>query len=124
MTLWKTLVTSIAKDAGISKDAGSVSTKDRLSPANFRRPQRLKEGFIWADSMIMPRPCTIRDMSPLTADVVLWNDDIKPAILRGPLKLYSSADRKEADCTVASRDGKTLSLRLTSAFRAPTRIYS
>ncbi|WP_439541288.1 hypothetical protein [Hyphomicrobium sp.] len=118
MAFWTKLVTSI------SKDAGPVSTKERLTSDRFRRPQRLKEGFIWADSMILPRPCTIRDLSPLTAEVVLWNDDIKPAILRGELKLYSSADRKEADCIVASRDGNTLSLRIMTAFRPPTRNYA
>ena len=117
MTFWTKLA------ATISKDAGSVSTQERLRSDSFRRPQRLKEGFIWADSMILPRPCTIRDLSPLTAEVILWNDDIKHAILRGELKLYSSADRKEADCVVASRDGNTLSLRIMTAFRAPTRNY-
>jgi hypothetical protein len=118
MTFWNKLLTSI------SKDAGSVSTKERLTPDNFRRPQRLKEGFIWAEGLIMPRPCTIRDLSPLTAEVVLWNDDIKPAILRGDLKLFSSADKKEAECVVASRNGNVLSLRIMSAFRAPSRKYA
>jgi hypothetical protein len=118
MTFWNKLLTSI------SKDGGAVSTKERLTPDNFRRPQRLKEGFIWAEGLIMPRPCTIRDLSPLTAEVVLWNDDIKPAILRGELKLFSSADKKEAECVVASRNGNVLSLRIMSAFRAPSRKYA
>ncbi len=118
MTFWNKLLTSI------SKDTGSVSTKERLISDTFRRPQRLKEGFIWTESMIMPRPCTIRDLSPLTAEVVLWNDDIKPALLRGGLKLFSSADQKEADCVVAGRDGNVLSLRIMTAFRAPSRKYA
>lgn len=118
MSLWKTLVSSISGD---QQPFGADHT---LKPSDFRNPQRLKEGFLWADSMLKPRACTIRDMSPLTAQVVLWQDDIKPAILRGTLKLYSSADRKEAECVVASRDGNVLSLRFMSAFRTPTRKYA
>lgn len=120
MTLWKTLVSSLSGDVPQrGKGEGRV-----FKPTDFRNPQRLKDGFIWCESMIMPRPCTIRDMSPLTAQVVLWQDDIKPQFLARPLKLYSSADRKEADCIVAGRDGDVLSLRFTSAFRAPTRKYA
>lgn len=119
MTLWKTLVSSLAGD-----EARAAGGRAELKPSDFRNPQRLKDGYLWCESMIMPRPCTIRDMSPLTAQIVLWHDDIKPQLLARPLKLYSSADRKEADCVIASRDGNVLSLRFTSAFRAPTRKYA
>lgn len=120
MTLWKTLVSSLSGD-----EASRVAKSDgrSLKPDDFRRPQRMKEGFIWSEGMIMPRPCTIRDMSPLTAQIVLWHDDIKAHLLARPIKLYSSADKKEADCVVASRDANVLSLRFMSAFRAPTRKY-
>lgn len=121
MALWKTLVSSLS---GETPAPGRGNDARGFKPADFRNPQRLKDGFIWCDSMIMPRPCTIRDMSPLTAQIVLWQDDIKPQLLTRPLKLYSSADRKEADCIVASREGKVLSLRFTSAFRAATRKYA
>ena len=83
----------------------------------------MREGFLWAEGLIMPRPCTIRDLSPLTAEIVLWHDDVKPALLRGPLKLYSSADGREADCTLAGRRNNILSLKLQSAFHAPSRSY-
>jgi hypothetical protein len=119
MTLWKTLVSSLSGDDASQRGADGRT----LKPGDFRAPQRLKEGYIWCESMIMPRPCTIRDMSPLTAQIVLWQDDIKPHLLSRPLKLFSSADRKEADCVVAGRDGNVLNLRLSSAFRAPTRKY-
>lgn len=121
MPFWKTLVSSVTNEA----PKGSKSDeRRRLKPDNFGRPQRLKEGYLWADALIMPRACTIRHMSPLTAEIVLWHDDVKPHILKGALKLYSSADGKEADCVVASRDGNVLSLRLMSAFRAPSRKYA
>jgi hypothetical protein len=120
MTLWKSLVSSIS---GETARPGSKGEARGFKPADFRAPQRLKDGFIWCESMIMPRPCTIRDMSPLTAKVEIWHDDIKPHLLARPMKIFSSADQKEADCVLTGRDGNTLSLRLTSAFRAPTRKY-
>lgn len=88
------------------------------------KPQRMKDGFIWGEGMISPRPCTIRDMSLLEAEIALWYDDIKPALLRGPLKLYSCADQKEVDCTLAGRAGDKLGLRLNGKFRAPSRRYA
>lgn len=116
MALWKTLVSSLAGDA--ARTGGTT-----LKTQDFRGPRRMREGYLWSESLIMPRPCTIRDMSPLTAQIVLWHDDIKPEVLARPLKLYVSSDRKEADCVVVGRDNNILSLRLTSAFRAPTRTY-
>jgi hypothetical protein len=121
MTLWKTFVSSLSGDG----PARSRNDDSRgFKPSDFRKPQRLKEGYLWNEGLILPRPCTIRDMSPLTAQIVLWQDDIKPQFLARPLKLYSSADRKEADCTVAGKDGNVLSLRFTSAFHAPSRKYA
>jgi len=117
MTLWKTLVSSISGEE-------PSRTSKALNPDQFRHAQRLKEGFLWSEGMIMPRPCTIRDMSPLTARIVLWHDDIKPHLLARPLKLYSSADKKEADCVVAGRDANVLSLRFLSPFHAPSRKYT
>lgn len=88
------------------------------------KPQRMKDGFLWAEGMLTPRPCTISDMTVLEAEVSLWHDDIKPSLLRGPLKLYSCADGKEVDCTVAGRKGGKLGLRFTGKFREPSRRYA
>lgn len=120
MDFWKSLVSTLARDPAPEKRKPRGGSVDATA---FRRSPRMREGFLWADGLIMPRPCTIRDLSPLTAEIVLWHDDIKPATLRGPLKLYSSTDKKEADCIVASRRDNVLSLRLQSAFHAPTRRY-
>lgn len=120
MALWKTLVSSFSGDGSARRPGGEARP---LKPSDFRGPRRMKEGFLWGDSLIMPRPCTIRDMSPLTAQIVLWHDDIKPQLLARPLKLFSSSDRQEADCVVTGRENNVLSLRFTSAFRAPTRRY-
>lgn len=116
VALWKTLVASLSRD-------GARTDARPLSPSDFRAPRRMKEGYLWGESLIMPRPCTIRDMSPLTAQIVLWHDDIKPQYLARPLKLYSSSDRQEADCIVTGSDNNILSLRFTSALRPPTRKY-
>jgi hypothetical protein len=120
MALWKALVSTLS---GADASSDTKGNGRPLKPDDFRGPRRMREGYLWGESLIMPRPCTIRDMSPLTAQVVLWHDDIKPHLLARPLKLFSSSDRKEADCVVASRDDNVLSLRFTSAFRAPTRSY-
>ncbi|HRN89259.1 hypothetical protein [Hyphomicrobium sp.] len=120
MDFWKTLVSTLSRDQAPEK---GKTDRQSLEPSQFRRSPRMREGFLWADGLIMPRPCTIRDLSPLTAEVVLWHDDIKPALLRGSLKLYSSADRREADCTLAGRRDNILSLKLQSAFHAPSRAY-
>lgn len=117
MTLWNSLVSSIT---GTDTPQGA---KPIFSPADFRAPRRVKEGYLWGESFIMPRACTIRDMSPLTAEIVLWHDDLKPHLLARPLMLFSSLDGKEAECRMASRQGNLLSLRFTSAFRAATRRY-
>ena len=96
-------------------------TFERMTAA---KPQRMKDGFIWGEGMLAPRPCTIRDMSLLEAEIALWHDDIKPALLRGPLKLYSCSDQKEVECTLAGRAGDKLGLRFTSKFRPASRRYA
>lgn len=120
MAFWKSIVSTLSRDA---TSEGREAGHQPVGSIQIRRSGRMREGFLWAEGLIMPRPCTIRDMSPLTAEILLWHDDIKPATLRGPLKLYSSADRKEVDCVVASRRDNLLSLRLQGALREPTRRY-
>jgi len=123
MSYWKTRGMALFD----CKTVPSTSRKTEnaiFERATVSKPQRMRDGFIWADGMILPRPCTIRDMSMLEAEIALWHDDIKPSLLSGPLKLYSCADQQEVDCTVASRDGVNLGLRFTSNFRVPSRRYS
>jgi hypothetical protein len=103
---------------------GKKSDNPTFERKTAPKPQRMKDGFIWGEGMISPRPCTIRDMSLLEAEIALWYDDIKPALLRGPLKLYSCADQKEVDCTLAGRAGDKLGLRLTGKLRPPSRRYA
>jgi len=128
MGLWTKLTSQILNAAPWRKgDAAGLSRakkEPKFERAVVRKPQRMKEGYLWAEGMINPRPCTIRDMSLIGAQVDIWQDDIKPALLRGTLKLYSCADQKEVECTVAGRKGDALGLRFTGTFRPPSRRYS
>lgn len=117
MTLWKTLVGSIA-------ELGEEKKQVKSTASQFKNPQKLKDGFIWSEDMILPRPCTIRDMSPLTATIDLWHDDVKGSSLRGKMKLFSCADQKEVDCIIAGRSGNRIQLRFMGALRAPSRKYA
>jgi hypothetical protein len=83
----------------------------------------MSDGFIWSESMLQPRACTIKDMSPLGAQVDIWNEEIKASLLNGPLKLFSSSDRQEVDCKMTWRKGNSAGLRFTSGFHEPTRKY-
>lgn len=120
MSFWKTLTGAVAERSPETASRGSGRRDLGIDP-KWRK--RLHEGYVWADSMIMPRPCTIREMSPLMATVELWHDDIKASSLRSGLRLYSSVDRKEAPCVVAGRDGRVLKLRFQGPFQAATRRY-
>ena len=44
--------------------------KGRENRSTIRRPQRLVQGYIWSDSMVFPKECTIRDLSITGAPVL------------------------------------------------------
>jgi hypothetical protein len=123
MSFWNTLVAAL-RDRKTAASGAAKTESAADGRAALRKRQRMKDGFIWCEGLIAPRACTIRDMSALGAQISLWNDDIKPSLLRGTLKLYSCADQKEVDCTVARREGTALGLRFLSGLRAPTRKYT
>jgi hypothetical protein len=120
MGIWESLS---AKFSGAGAAKSQKRDPAELERNSVRRRQRMMDGFIWSEGMISPRACTIRDMSATGAQVVLWESNVKANLLKGTVKLYSSGDRKEVDCTVVRREGDTLGLRLTSGFREPTRKY-
>jgi hypothetical protein len=97
---------------------------DEAQRSTVRKRQRMTDGFIWSESMLKPRACTIKDMSALGAQIDIWNDEIKASLLQGPLKLFSSSDQNEVDCKMTWRKGNSAGLRFTSGFHAPTRKYS
>ncbi len=56
---------------------------DEAQRSTVRKRQRMTDGFIWSESMLKPRACTIKDMSALGAQVDIWNDEIKASLLQG-----------------------------------------
>ncbi len=123
MSYWTTLVSMLSRGE-TSEAKPKLSEGGACNRLAVRKAQRMKDGFIWSEGMIAPRACTIRDMTPLGARVEIWNDDIKPSLLRGAFKLYSCAEQMEVDCSLARRDGSSLGLRFLSKFQQPTRKYT
>jgi hypothetical protein len=118
------------KIAALFSSGRSKNTRSRrksesdVERSAVRKRQRMTDGFIWSESMLKPRPCTIKDMSALGAQVDIWNEEIKASLLNGPLKLYSSSDRQEVDCRMTWRKGNSAGLKFTSGFHSPTRKYA
>jgi hypothetical protein len=123
MSYWNTLV-SMLSPSKTTETQNKHSDPGACNRLAVRKAQRMKDGFIWSEGMLAPRACTIRDMTPLGARVDIWNDDIKPSLLRGKFKLYSCAEQMEVDCTLARREGSSLGLRFLSKFQEPTRKYT
>ncbi len=97
-------------------------TPDNLR-AMTRKRMRLLDGFIVTDGMLKPRACTLRDVSALGACVEIWDDAVKPALLRDRLTLYIPSDGKEVDCDIVWKRKNAIGLKFSSAFRAPRRKY-
>jgi hypothetical protein len=93
-----------------------------------RKKQRLIEGYIWADEMLVARGCTVRDLSPVGASIDLWQDT-GSSILRTievpqNATLLIVADRVEVDCEVTWRRGPTcLGVRFVGRMRPTTRSF-
>jgi hypothetical protein len=96
---------------------------DASGRALARKRQRLQEGFVVSEGMLVPRACTLRDMTPLGGSIEVWDRGIKASLLAGPLTLYLPSDKKEVDCAVVWRRDNSLGLKFISPFRAPRRTY-
>jgi hypothetical protein len=97
--------------------------KGRENRSTIRRPQRLVQGYIWSDSMVFPKECTIRDLSITGARIDLRDDDTKAHMLIGTITLYFPTDKQEIDCQVVWRVKRSVGLRFIGTYRAPTRRY-
>ncbi|HYD15945.1 MAG TPA: hypothetical protein VEA77_06055 [Hyphomicrobium sp.] len=89
-----------------------------------RKRQRLQDGFVVSAGMLVPRACTLKDMTPLGGQVEIWDHTVKADLLRGRVTLYIPGDRQEVDCAVMWRRDNALGLKFVSQFRPPTRNYS
>lgn len=93
-----------------------------------RRKQRFVDGFIWADTMLVARECSVRDLSAVGALVELWNREGRSPKLRelpipDKVVLFVVPDGREIDCKVTWRKDGTLGLKFTGAFRPASRKY-
>jgi hypothetical protein len=99
---------------------GAASNKRAV----MRKRMRLLDGFIVTDGMLTPRACTLRDVSALGACVEIWDDAVKPALLRDRLTLYIPSDGKEVDCDIVWKRANAIGLKFASPFREPRRKYA
>lgn len=91
--------------------------------AVLRAPQRMRSGFLWADRLISPRACMIRDISVRGARVDVIGEPIKPSLLADGVRLYLVSEKHELQCNVAWARGQSFGLRFEGRPRPPSRIY-
>lgn len=127
MNLFQRLIAALGlggAPAKVSKRPATKAGKGRDVRSVTRQRKRLMEGFVVSDGMLKPRACTLRDISALGACIVIWDQGVKPALLRQGLTLYIASDRKEVDCTVMWQRDNAIGVKFVSPFRAPTRVYA
>ncbi len=81
------------------------------------------QGFIWSDGMAFPKECSVRDLSVTGARIDLPNDKVRSLTLVDMLILYFPAEKREIECQVAWRSGRSMGLRFIGPYRDPTRRY-
>jgi hypothetical protein len=91
--------------------------------AVVRVPQRMRNGFLWADRLISPRACMIRDISVRGARVDVIGEPIKPSLLADGVRLYLTSEKHEMQCRVAWARGQSFGLRFEGRPRPPSRTY-
>jgi hypothetical protein len=90
-----------------------------------RKKQRLVDGYLWSENMLMARNCKVRDLSAVGAMVDLQEETmpIKGVLIPKHVILYLVPDQQEIDCEVTWRKDKSLGLKFMGKFRASTRRY-
>jgi hypothetical protein len=88
-----------------------------------RKRQRMMEGFIWTEHMAFSKACTIRNLSATGARADLLSGTVKTHALTGTVTLYLGPDKREIDCQMVWRIGRSIGLRFIGPFRPPTRQY-
>ena len=91
--------------------------------AVVRVPQRMRNGFLWADRLISPRACMIRDISMRGARVDVIGEPIKPSLLADGVRLYLTSEKHEMQCRVAWARGQSFGLRFEGRPRPASRTY-
>ncbi len=83
----------------------------------------MRSGYLWADRLITPRPCMIKDLSHRGARVEVIGDPIKPTLLSDGVKLYFDTEKHEIQCSMRWNKGQTFGLRFESGPKPPSRKY-
>ena len=124
MSLFQKLAAAIGLGGATAHKPKRRQPQRTNNRALTRKRQRLLDGFIVSDGMLTPRACTLRDVTALGACVEIWDDSVKPALLRNRITLYIPSDGKEVDCDVMWKRDNAIGLKFASPFRAPRRAYA
>ena len=124
MSLFQKIAAALGWGGGPAAKTKRHPSEPRNNRAVIRKRQRLLEGFIVSEGMLTPRACTLRDVSALGACIEIWDDSVKPALLRNRITLYIPSDGKEVDCDVMWKRDNAIGLKFASPFRAPRRSYA
>jgi hypothetical protein len=123
MTLFSSLLTLIGARAD---DGATASSRREVENRRaVRRPQRMREGFIWcpAKPAFPPQPCRIRDMS-LSGARVETIEALPPDVpWSAGVRLYLATEAHELNCRVAWRRDRSLGLHFQSSPMPPSRQY-
>lgn len=121
MTFLNTITGKIMR--GIEAAQRSSDKKFEDLRSFVRVPQRMRTGFIWADKLIYPRQCMIKDLSLRGARVEIIGDPVKPSLLADGVKLYFDTEKHEIESSVRWNKGQMFGLRFEGRPRPPSRKY-
>ena len=88
-----------------------------------RKRQRMTEAYIWSPSMAYSKNCRLRDVSSTGARVEFCNEPVKIDELDRNLTLYIPLEKREIDCRIAWRKGRSIGIEFRGGYRPATRLY-
>ena len=121
MTLLETITSTLFPSKRTSARGAAKRAEDLRSVV--RVPQRMRTGYLWAEKLILPRPCMIKDLSVRGARVEVIGDPIKPALLSDGVRLYFDTEKHEIPCSMRWSRGQQFGLRFEGRAKAPSRKY-
>jgi hypothetical protein len=122
MTLIETITATLFPGKRANPRGAAVKRGEDLRSV-VRVPQRMRNGFLWADRLIAPRACMIKDLSMKGARVEVIGDPIKPSLLADGVKLYFDTEKHEIPCSMRWSRGQQFGLRFEGRAKPPSRKY-
>lgn len=123
MALLDTLTNVLFPGKSANSRGGKSGKRGEDLRTFVRVPQRMRSGYLWADRLITPRPCMIKDLSVKGARVEVIGDPIKPALLSDGVKLYFDTEKHEVQCSMRWCKGQMFGLRFEGTPKPPSRKY-